>query len=92
MDHELNKKQTSAKYALEFKQEDVRQVKTGRAASTMAAMLGMSRASLKNLVRADAKGQLAIAVEGKPDAVRTTLVGSAAQICHLRISDRVDGS
>lgn len=64
-EHELNEKQTRAKYTLEFKQEAVRQVKAGRAASAVAATLCMPKASLTNWFRADAKGQLAVTPEGK---------------------------
>lgn len=49
-EHELNEKQTRAKYTLEFKQEAVRQVKAGRAASAVATTLGMPKASLTNWV------------------------------------------
>lgn len=64
-EYELNEKQTRAKYTQEFKQEAVRQVKAGRAASAVAATLGMPKASLTNWVRADAKGQLVAPSEGK---------------------------
>jgi len=64
-EHELNEKLTRAKYTLGFKQEAVRQVKTGRAASVVAATVGMLKTSLTNWVRAGAKGQLAVTSEGK---------------------------
>ncbi|MBE7942849.1 transposase [Ramlibacter aquaticus] len=54
----MNERRNRGKYTLEFKQEAVRQVKAGRAASVMANTLGMPSASLTNWVRADAKGQL----------------------------------
>jgi transposase len=79
---EVNEKQTRAKYTLEFKQEAVRQVKAGRAASAVAAMLGIPKASLKNWVRADARGQLAVTPEGKPTA--PTLMPEQAEIARLR--------
>ena len=60
-EHELNEKQTRTK----FKQEAVRQVKAGRAASAVAATLGTPEASLTNWVRANAKDQLAMMPEGK---------------------------
>lgn len=62
-EHELNEKQTRAKYTLEFKQEAVRPVKSGRAASAVAATLGMPKASLTNWVRADARGQVAAVLQ-----------------------------
>jgi len=81
-EHELNEKQTRAKYTLEFKQEAVRQVKAGRAASAVAAMLGMPKASLTNWVRADAKGQLALTSEGK--ATTPTITPEQAEIARLK--------
>lgn len=66
-EHELNERQTRAKYTLEFKQ-----VKAGRAASAAAATLGMPKASLTNWVRAGAKGQSAITAEGKATALPFT--------------------
>ncbi|MFV0600363.1 MAG: transposase [Brachymonas sp.] len=68
----MNEKQKRAKYTLEFKQEAVRQVKAGRAASVVAATLGMPKASLTNWVRADAKGQLTVTSEGKAAAPTVT--------------------
>lgn len=44
-EHALNEEQTGAKCTLEFKQEAVRQVKAGRAASAVAEMLGMPKAT-----------------------------------------------
>lgn len=82
VEHELNEKQTRAKYTLEFKQEAVRQVKAGRAASAVAAMLGMPKASLTNWVRADAKGHLAVAPEGK--AAAPTATPEQAEIARLK--------
>lgn len=61
----MNEKQTRARYTLEFKQEAVRQVRAGRTASEVAQTLGMPKASLTNWVRAQAKGELGKAVEGK---------------------------
>lgn len=80
-EHELNEKQTRAKYTLEFKQEAVRQVKAGRAASAVAATLGMPKASLTNWVRDDAKGQLAGKPEGK---VMQAMTPEQAEIARLR--------
>ncbi|GAD24605.1 transposase [Acidovorax sp. MR-S7] len=81
-EQELNEKQTRAKYTQEFKQEAVRQVKAGRAASAVAATLGMPKASLTNWVRADAKGQLAVAGEGK--ATTPAVTPEQAEIARLR--------
>mgnify|MGYP000868820771 FL=1 len=81
-EHELNEKQTRAKYTLEFKQEAVRQVKAGRAASVVAATLGMPKASLTNWVRADAKGQLVVRPEGK--ATAPAITPQQAEIARLR--------
>jgi transposase len=78
----MNEKQTRAKYTLEFKQEAVRQVKAGRAASAVAATLGMPKASLTNWVRADAKGQLAVTPEGK--ATTPTVTPEQAEIARLK--------
>jgi transposase InsO family protein/transposase-like protein len=80
-EHELNEKQTRAKYTLEFKQEAVRQVKGGRAASAVAATLGMPKASLTNWVRDDAKGQLAGPPEGEAMQAMTP---EQAEIARLR--------
>lgn len=54
----MNEERSRGKYTLEFKQEAVRHVKAGRAASVVAKTLGMRKACLTNWVRADAKGQL----------------------------------
>ncbi|HCF7139901.1 TPA: transposase [Pseudomonas aeruginosa] len=74
----MNEKQTRAKYTPEFKQEAVRQVKAGRAASLVAATLGMPKASLTNWVRADAKGQLAVTSEGKATTPTITCGATSA--------------
>ena len=81
-EHELNEKQTRAKYTLQFKREAVRQVKAGRAASAVAATLGMPKASLTNWVRADAKGQLALTSEGK--ATTPTVTPEQAEVARLK--------
>ena len=73
---------TRAKYTLEFKQEAVRQVKAGRAASAVATTLGMPKASLTNWVRADAKGQLEVRSEGK--ATTLTVTPEQAEIARLK--------
>lgn len=78
----MNEKQKRAKYTLEFKQEAVRQVKAGRAASIVASTLGMPKASLTNWVRAEAKGQLGVSAEGKPAA--PVITPEQAQIARLR--------
>ena len=67
----------------EFKQGAVRQVKAGRAASVVAATLGMPKASLTNWVRADAKGQLAVTSEGK--ATTPTITPEQEEIARLRV-------
>ena len=69
------------KYTLEFKQEAVRQVKAGRAASVVAKTLGMPKASLTNWVRADSKGQLGMTAEGK---VAPVVTPEQAEIAKLR--------
>ena len=81
-EHELNEKLTRAKYTLEFKGEAVRQVKAGRAASVVAATLGMPKASLTNWVRADARGQVATVPEGK--AAAPGITPDQAEIARLR--------
>ncbi|GKS92855.1 transposase [Acidovorax sp. SUPP2539] len=78
----MNEKQTRAKYTQEFKQEAVRQVKAGRAASAVAATLGMPKASLTNWVRADAKGQLVAPSEGK--TTMPTVTPEQAEIARLK--------
>lgn len=60
----------------------MRQVKAGRAASLVAATLGMPKASLTNWVRADAKGQLAVTSEGK--ATTPTITPEQEEIARLR--------
>lgn len=60
MDRDVNRRliaddESSSKYALEFKQEAVRQAKAGYAGLVVAATLGMPKASLTNWVIADAK-------------------------------------
>lgn len=81
-EHELNEKQTRAKYTLEFKQEAVRQVKAGRAASVVAATLGMPKASLTNWVRTDARGLVTGVPEDKKQAPSVT--HEQAEIARLR--------
>lgn len=76
-----NERATRAKYTLEFKQEAVRQVKAGRAASVVAKTLGMPKASLTNWVRADLKGELGKSADGKPAPVVTP---EQAEIARLR--------
>ena len=76
----LNEERSRGKYTLEFKQEAVRQVKSGRAASVVAKTLGMPKASLTNWVRADAKGQLGMSAEGKPVAMVTPEQGEIARL------------
>jgi transposase len=61
----MNEGRSRGRYTLEFKQEAIRQVKFGHAASVVAKTLGMPKASLTNWVRADAKGQLGMSAEGK---------------------------
>ena len=67
----MNEERSRGKYTLEFKQEAVRQVKAGRAASVVARTLGMPKASLTNWVRADARGQLGVTADGRPSPVVT---------------------
>lgn len=76
-----NERATRAKYALEFKQEAVRQVRSGRAASVVAKTLGMPKASLTNWVRADLNGELGVAADGKQAPVVTP---EQAEIARLR--------
>ena len=76
-----NERATRAKYTLEFKQEAVRQVKAGRAASVVAKTLCMPKASLTNWVRADFKGELGVAADGKPAPV---VAPEQAEIARLR--------
>lgn len=77
----MNEERNRARYTLEFKQQAVRQVKVGRAASVVAKTLGMPKASLTNWVRADAKAQLGITAEGKP---APTVTPEQAEIARLR--------
>ena len=72
---------------LEFKQEAVWQAKAGRAASTVAATLGMPKASLTNWVRADVKGQLGAPSECKATTPRVT--PEQAEIARLRSQVRL---
>jgi transposase len=78
----VNEKLTRARYTLEFKQEAVRQVRAGRTASEVAQTLGMPKASLTNWVRAQAKGELGKAGEGK--AVAAVVTPEQAEIARLR--------
>ena len=81
----MDEKQTRTKYTLEFKQEAVRQVKAGRAASVVAKTLGMPKASLTNWVRADAKGQLGAAAGGHGKGpTAPTITPEQAEIARLR--------
>ena len=77
----MNMERSRGKYTLEFKQEAIRQVKGGRAASVVAATLGIPKASLTNWVRADRKGQLGLTADGKPAPVVTA---EQAEIARLR--------
>lgn len=77
----MNEGRSRGKYTLEFKQEAVRQVKAGRAASMVAKALCMPKASLTNWVRADAKGRLGLTAEGKPAPEVTP---EQAEIARLR--------
>ena len=58
----MNEERSRGKYTLEFKQEAVRQVKAGRAASVVAKTLGMPKASLTNWVRAAITSVILLAV------------------------------
>jgi transposase len=77
----MNEQRIRGKYTLEFKQEAVRQVTAGRAASVVAKTLGMPKASLTNWVRADAQGKLGMTAEGKPAPVVSP---EQAEIARLR--------
>jgi transposase len=79
----VNEKQTRARYTLEFKQEAVRQVRGGRAASEVAKTLGMPKASLTNWVRAQAKGEL-VRRQGNGEAVAAEVSPEQAEIARLR--------
>src|SRR6218665_1975252 len=81
-EHELNEKQAGAKYTLEFKQAAVRQVKAGRAASAVAATLGIPKASLTNWVHADAKCQFVATSEG--NVTTPTVTPERAEIARLK--------
>lgn len=76
-----NERATRAKYTLEFKQEAVRQVRTGRAAAVVAKTLGMPKASLSNWIRSDARGELGLSADGKAAPVVTP---EQAEIARLR--------
>ena len=60
----------------------MRRAKACRAASVVAATLGMPKASLTNWVRAVAKGQLAVTSEGQ--ATRPTITPEQEEIDRLR--------
>jgi len=77
----MDEGRSRGKYTLEFKQEAVRQVKAGRAASVVAKTLGMPKASLTNWVRAAAKGQLGLTADGKAAPMVTP---EQAEIARLR--------
>ncbi len=77
----MNMERSRGKYTLEFKQEAVRQVKAGRAASVVAATLGIPKASLTNWVRADRKGQLGVTADGK---TAPAVTAEQAEIARLR--------
>lgn len=62
----MNEHRSCGKYTLEFNQETVRQVKAGRTAWVVAKTPAIPTASLTNWIRADAKGQLCMTVDGKP--------------------------
>jgi len=65
----MNEERSRGKYTPEFKQEAVRQVRAGRAAAVVAKTLAVPKAGLTNWVRADAKGQLGMTAEGRPEPV-----------------------
>lgn len=77
----MNMERSRGKYTLEFKQEAIRQVKAGRAASVVAATLGIPKASLTNWVRAERKGQLGLTADGKP---APSVTAEQAEIARLR--------
>ena len=54
----MSDKQVRAQYTREFKQEAVRQVRSGQAIAVVAKVLGIPKASLGNWVRLSAKGEL----------------------------------
>ena len=78
----MEDKQPRGRYTLEFKQEAVRQVRAGRAASVVAKTLGVPKASLTNWVRGDARGQLGTTADGK--AAAPTMTPEQAEIARLR--------
>ena len=51
-------KQVRAQYTREFKQEAVRQVRSGQSMAVVAKVLGIPKASLGNWVRLEGRGQL----------------------------------
>jgi len=76
------KTQVRSKYTLEYKMEALRQVKAGQAASVVAKVLGIPKASLTNWVRQDAKGQLG-AVPGDPGKA-VPVSGEQMELARLR--------
>ena len=54
----MSDKQVRAQYTREFKQEAVRQVRSGQPIAVVAKVLGIPKASLGNWVRLSAKGEL----------------------------------
>jgi transposase len=54
----MTAKQVRAQHTREFKLEAVRKVRAGQAIAVAAKVLGISKASLGNLVRSAAKGEL----------------------------------
>lgn len=60
----MSDKQVRAQYTREFKQEAVRQVRSGQAIAVVAKVLGIPKASLGNWVRLSAKGELDGAGDG----------------------------
>ncbi|UHJ66518.1 IS3 family transposase [Melaminivora jejuensis] len=54
----MSDKQVRAQYTREFKQEAVRQVRSGQAIAVVAKVLGIPKASLGNWVRLSARGEL----------------------------------
>src|SRR3990167_7339409 len=54
----MSDRQVRAQYTREFKQEAVRQVRSGQAIAVVAKVLGIPKASLSNWVRLSAKGEL----------------------------------
>ena len=67
----MSDRQVRAQYAREFKQEAVRQVRSGQAIAVVAKVLGIPKASLGNWVRLSAKGELTVrAVETRASRFR----------------------